>query len=47
LFARQLSRRGGELFCDRVGDRVRIGGKAVLYLRREIVLDVIATIHKK
>jgi len=47
LFARQLSRRGGELFCELAGDRVRIGGKAVLYLRGEIVLDDIAIIHKK
>ena len=38
LFAQQVSRRGGELFCELVGDRVRIGGKAVLYLRGEIVL---------
>jgi PhzF family phenazine biosynthesis protein len=38
LFARQLSKRGGELFCEDVGDRVHIGGKAVLYLRGEIQL---------
>jgi predicted PhzF superfamily epimerase YddE/YHI9 len=38
LFARQISPRGGELFCELAGDRVRIGGKAVLYLRGEIVL---------
>ena len=36
LFARQVSRRGGELFCELAGDRVRMGGKAVLYLRGEI-----------
>jgi PhzF family phenazine biosynthesis protein len=36
LFARQLSARGGELFCeDRVG-RVGIGGHAVLYSRAQI-----------
>lgn len=39
LFARQLSRRGGELFCRLAGDRVRIGGKAVLYLRGQIELE--------
>lgn len=39
LFARQLSRRGGELFCEQVGERVRIGGKAVLYLRGQIELE--------
>jgi PhzF family phenazine biosynthesis protein len=38
LFARQVSRRGGELFCQQAGERVLIGGKAVLYLRGEIEL---------
>lgn len=38
LFARQVSQRGGELFCELAGDRVRIGGKAVLYSRGEIFL---------
>jgi PhzF family phenazine biosynthesis protein len=38
LFARQLSKRGGELFCEDAGDRVRIGGKTALYLRGEIQL---------
>jgi predicted PhzF superfamily epimerase YddE/YHI9 len=32
LFARQLSARGGELWCENAGDRVRIGGRAVKYL---------------
>ena len=32
LVAWQLSKRGGELFCEDLGDRVKIGGKAVLYL---------------
>lgn len=45
LFARQVSQRGGELFCGLAGDRVHIGGKAVLYLRGEIVLD--DTVHEK
>ena len=40
LFARQISPRGGELFCELAGERVRIGGKAVLYLRGEIEIDV-------
>ncbi len=39
LFARQLSKRSGELFCEQTGDRVRIGGKAVLYLRGQIEID--------
>ncbi len=36
LFAKQISARGGELFCKLVGDRVKIGGNAVLYLKGEI-----------
>lgn len=36
LFARQISARGGELFCELHGDRVKIGGSAVLYLKGEI-----------
>ena len=36
LHARQLSRRGGELFCEDAGDRVRLGGYATLYLEGTI-----------
>lgn len=36
LRARQVSARGGELSCELAGERVRIGGKAVLYMRGEI-----------
>jgi len=36
MFARQVSARGGELFCELAGDRVKIGGNAVLYMRGEI-----------
>lgn len=36
MFARQVSARGGELFCSLNGDRVGIGGNAVLYLKGEI-----------
>jgi PhzF family phenazine biosynthesis protein len=36
LHALQLSKRGGELFCEAQGDRVKIGGKAVLYSRGHI-----------
>jgi len=39
LYARQISKRGGELFCELRGDRVRIGGNAVLYLKGEIYLE--------
>jgi len=38
LFARQLSSRGGELWCEHHGDRVRIGGHAVKFLEGEIEL---------
>jgi predicted PhzF superfamily epimerase YddE/YHI9 len=38
MHARQVSRRGGQLYCRQAGERVRIGGKAVLYLRGEIEL---------
>jgi PhzF family phenazine biosynthesis protein len=40
MFARQVSRRGGELFCELAGERVLIGGKAVLYSRGQIEIDV-------
>lgn len=33
LRARQVSVRGGELLCEHRGERVRIAGRAVLYLR--------------
>ena len=36
LFARQVSRRGGELFCELTKERVKIGGRATLYQRGEI-----------
>nr|AIA16961.1 Phenazine biosynthesis-like protein [uncultured bacterium] len=36
MFARQISARGGELFCELKGDRVKIGGNATLYLKGEI-----------
>lgn len=36
LFAKQISARGGELFCELEGDRAKIGGGAVLYLKGEI-----------
>lgn len=36
LFARQVSKRGGKLFCELAGDRVKIGGNAVTYLKGEI-----------
>jgi PhzF family phenazine biosynthesis protein len=41
LRARQLSRRGGELFCEDRGARVGIGGKVVLYMAGAIQLPEI------
>ena len=39
LFARQVSARGGELYCKLEVDRVKIGGNAVLYLKGEIYVE--------
>lgn len=36
--ARQVSARGGELWCELAGDRVKIAGHAVLYLKGEITV---------
>ncbi len=36
LHARQVSPRGGELFCELRGERVGLAGRAALYLRGEI-----------
>lgn len=38
LHALQISPRGGELFCEHQGDRVVIAGRAIEYLRGEIVV---------
>ena len=38
LYARQISARGGELFCELKGERVKIGGNATLYLKGEIYI---------
>ncbi len=38
LHARQLSRRGGELWCEDCGERVRLAGNGVTYLRGLISL---------
>jgi len=39
MTAMQLSKRGGTLFCENCGDRVRIAGKAALYLQGEIFVN--------
>jgi len=40
MTARQLSKRGGRIWCEDAGDRVMIGGKAVLYLAGEIMSSI-------
>ena len=44
LRARQLSKRGGELFCEDRGARVGIGGTAVTYVEGTVQLDVEAPV---
>ena len=38
LHAFQVSKRMGELFCEHLGERVRIGGRAVTYLTGQVEL---------
>ena len=38
LTALQLSKRGGKLFCEDLGNQVKIGGKAVTYLLGNIIV---------
>jgi PhzF family phenazine biosynthesis protein len=38
LLARQVSARGGEVLCQRLGDRVHLTGAAKLYLKGEIYI---------
>lgn len=38
MFAQQISKRGGELWCELKGDRVQISGKAVTYMIGEIFI---------
>jgi predicted PhzF superfamily epimerase YddE/YHI9 len=42
MTARQLSSRGGTLYCEYMGDRVKIAGHAVLYLSGEIHITEMA-----
>ena len=39
LFAKQISSRGGELYCTNLDNRVLIGGNAVLYMKGSIEID--------
>lgn len=38
LYAVQVSKRGGKLFCDFAGERVKISGNAALYLEGTITI---------
>ena len=38
MLATQLSKRGGQLYCSYLGDRVIMGGKAITYLEGEILI---------
>ena len=38
LHARQVSARGGELWCEDCGDRVTLKGQAVRFMQGEIIL---------
>ena len=38
FLARQISKRHGEIWCSLEGDRVRLEGEAVLYLRGDLIL---------
>ncbi|MCL2880774.1 MAG: PhzF family phenazine biosynthesis protein, partial [Treponema sp.] len=40
LTARQLSKRGGTLYCENSGNRVKIAGKAKLYLEGELAIGI-------
>ena len=39
LTAKQISKRGGDLFCENADNRVLIGGNAVLYMKGIIEID--------
>ncbi|MER3429934.1 MAG: hypothetical protein C4324_02625 [Blastocatellia bacterium] len=38
-FARRISTRGGELFYELIGERVKVGGLVKLYLKGEIFIE--------
>jgi predicted PhzF superfamily epimerase YddE/YHI9 len=47
LHAKQISTRGGELFCEDLGERVKIGGHAVLYSKAKIYINPARMIFEK
>jgi len=38
LYAKQVSARGGEVYCELAGDRVYISGKGAVFMRGEIIV---------
>jgi hypothetical protein len=40
LVCRQISARGGELVCEDRGDRVILGGQAILYMKGELFVKI-------
>lgn len=46
MIAKQLSKRGGEIYCSYLGDRVSIGGKAITYMQGELILNNIVSDDK-
>lgn len=40
MIAQQLSRRGGILKCEHLGDKVKISGKATLFFKGEIIIKI-------
>ena len=39
MIAKQISKRGGVLFCENLEDRVLIGGNAILYMKGEVEIN--------
>lgn len=39
IVSRNYSRRGGTVWCEQAGDRVKISGKGAMYLIGEILID--------
>lgn len=38
MIAKQLSKRGGDIYCEQKGERVIMGGQCVFYMKGEIVI---------
>ena len=38
MIAKQLSKRGGVIYCSYLGDRVTMGGEAITYMHGELLM---------